>query len=47
MSLEKPSPPSRPVKAAPSTQEDPAVLLSTSWQKLEEDWAADLLAAVG
>jgi len=47
MSLEKPSPPGRPVKAAPSTQEDPAVLLSTSWQKLEEDWAADLLAAVG
>ena len=47
MSLEKPSPPGWPAEAAPSTEEDPAVLLSSSWQRVEEDWAADLLAAIG
>ena len=40
MSLEKPSPP------GPTSQEDPAVLLSSSWQEQEEDWEADFLAAL-
>lgn len=46
MSLEKPSPPCWPAEAAPTNQEDPAVLFSSSWQENEEDWAADFLAAV-
>ena len=46
MSPEKPSPPCWPAEAAPTNQEDPAVLFSSSWQENEEDWAADFLAAV-
>ena len=46
MSLEKPSPPCWSAEAAPTHQEDPAVLLSSCQENEEEDWAADFLAAV-
>jgi len=46
MSLEKPSPPCWPAEAAPTNQEDPAVLLSSSWQENQEDWEVDFLAAI-
>jgi len=46
MSLEKPSPPCWPGETVPVSHEDPAVLLSSSWEESEEDWAADFLTAV-
>jgi len=44
MSLEKPS--LSGSQATETNQEDPAVLLSHSWQEEESDWAADFLRAV-
>lgn len=46
MSLEKPSPPCLPAEAAPTNLEDPAILLSSSWQENEADWEVDFLAAI-